>query len=379
MVIVAGEASGDLHGANLVNAMRALNPNVSFVGIGGPKMKSQGVETLVGASEIAVVGLSEVTRKVGSIARGYFGLKRILEKLKPSLVILIDFPEFNLHLASKAKRQGIPVMYYISPQVWAWRPGRVKKISALVDRMVCILPFEKEFYEKRGMRVDYVGHPLCDLDIPEVNPKEVLEELGLSSNYPILGLLPGSRDHEVETLLPEMLGAVNLLRDRYPSLGCILPLAPTIKRDKVENLLRSAPARISVAQSNIYRLLRCCHCAVVASGTATLEAAIMGVPMVVAYKVSPITFFLAKRVVKVRHICLVNLVAGFEVVPELIQGEVTPENIFAHLINMLEDEKIKNKMKKDLEGVKRKLGKGGASQMAARIAMEMMGQKSVAA
>jgi len=372
VVIVAGEASADLHGANLVKAIRQFNPNISFVGIGGPKMEGQGVEALVSASETAVVGLSEVFRKLGNIAKAYFGLSRVLKQFRPSLLILIDYPEFNLRLASKAKKYGIPVMYYISPQVWAWRPGRVKKIASVVDRMVCILPFEKEFYEKRGLRVDYVGHPLCDIELPEVSPGEILEELGLKNNYPVLGLLPGSRDQEVESLLPNMVGAVKLLKVRYPNLGCILPLAPTIREDRVEHLVRDAGVEIRISRANIYELLSCCHCALVASGTATLEAAIMGVPMVVVYKVSPVTFFLAKRVVRVEHICLVNLVAGYTLVPELIQDGVTPEEITQQLINILEDEKNRTKMKKGLEEVREKLGKGGASRRAAEIALEMI-------
>ncbi|RLB39758.1 MAG: lipid-A-disaccharide synthase [Deltaproteobacteria bacterium] len=372
VAIVAGEASADLHGANLVKAIRELNPNVSFMGLGGPNMEAEGVKSVVSADKTAVVGLSEVFRKIGNIAKAYFGLRRILRKLNPCLVILLDYPEFNLKLASEAKKCGIPVMYYISPQVWAWRAGRVRKIASVVDRMVCILPFEKEFYEKQGISVDYVGHPLCDIVPEEIDQGKLIVDLGLENNYPIVGLLPGSRDHEVESLLPHMLGAIELLHDRYPSLGCVLPLAPTIKEDRIRELVKSSRVTVRISRENIYALLSCCYCAMIASGTVTLQAAIAGLPMVIAYKVSPLTFFLGKRLVKVRHICLVNLVAGYEVVPELIQSDVTPHNLARHLINIIENEKIRAEMKKGLEEVRRKLGGGGASRRAAEIALQMI-------
>ena len=335
-------------------------------------MAAQGVKTLVPASETAVVGLSEVGRKIGNIAKAYFTLSRTLKQFRPSLLILIDFPEFNLRMAAKAKKWSIPVMYYISPQVWAWRSGRVKKIASLVDRIVCILPFEVEFYRQRGISVDYVGHPILDAIPAEIRPEDMRGQLGLADSHPVVGVAPGSRDQEIHNLLPIMLRAMEGLSKRYRGLSCLLPLAPTIDEKKVKPLLEDFRVPLKICHQSIYEVFSCCDCAMVASGTATLEAAAMEVPMVVAYKVSPLSFFLAKRVVKVDHICLVNLVAGYEVVPELIQDEVTPELLEKHLITMLEDSVARDKMVQALREVKEKLGKGGASRRAAEIAMTII-------
>ena len=335
-------------------------------------MEAEGLRTLMPARETAVVGISEVSQKIRNIAKAYFRLRGILKEVKPSLIILMDYPEFNLKIAAVAKRYGIPVMYYISPQIWAWRPGRVKKIASVVDKMVCILPFEKDFYSKKGVSVEYVGHPLCDIIPPVIQKKSVLEKYGLEKKFPIIGLLPGSRDHEVKTLLPAMLRAAEHLATSYPDIGFILPLAPTITEGMVEPLVKDLAAKVILSRDNIYGLLSCCNCALITSGTATLEAAIMGIPMVVVYRVSRITFFLAKKLAKVNHISLVNLIAGREVVPELIQGEATSDNMKRHLINLLEDEKIRDKMIRDLEEVRHALGGKGASRQAARIAVEMM-------
>ena len=377
VVIVAGEASGDLHGSNLVKAIREIAPDVSFVGIGGPRLEAAGVKTIVPSKDTAVVGLSEVLGKAGKIVRAYFGLKKILRKQRPSLLILIDYPEFNLRLAAQAKKHGIPVLYYISPQVWAWRSGRVRKIAARVDRMVCILPFEQDFYREMGVQVDYVGHPLLDAIPGKIDTIKVRKALGLEGHSPIIGILPGSREQEIKGLLPAMIKAAEILSERFPSLGCVLPLAPTADTAWIKSATDGAKIDIRVSQGNIYELLAICDCAMVASGTATLEAAIMGVPMVVAYKVSPLSFFVAKRVVKVRHICLVNLVAGYEVVPELIQEDVFPKNLADHVLDLIEDREHRENMIQGLYRVRDRLGSGGASRRAAQIAMGMMERSQV--
>ncbi len=335
-------------------------------------MEAQGVETLVPASDTAVVGLSEVAAKLANIARAYILLSRILKQCKPSLLILIDFPEFNLKVASKAKKFGVPIMYYISPQVWAWRPGRIKKIASLVDRMVCILPFEEKFYRERGVAVDYVGHPILDAIPSHVSSHEIRQRFGVEGAYPVIGIAPGSRDHEVDALLPLMMAAAQRLAERYTGLTCLLPLAPTIEEGKIKAMAAHTALRIKICRESIYEVFSCCDCAMVASGTATLECAIMEVPMVVAYKVSPLSFFLAKRLVKVDHICLVNLVAGEEVVPELIQDEITPGSLEKHLVTLLEDEAERERMLRGLRKVKELLGGGGASRRAAQIAISLI-------
>ena len=372
IAIVAGEASADLHGANLVKAIRQIEPRTSFVGLGGPRMAAEGVKILVPAAETAVVGLSEVAKKIGNIAKAYFTLCRFLRKFRPSLLILIDFPDFNLRIAAKAKRWSIPIMYYISPQVWAWRSGRAKKIASLVDRIVCILPFEEDFYRQRGISVDYVGHPILDAIPGEIRRQDLREKIGLADSYPVVGIAPGSRDQEIQSLLPIMLRAVERLSKRYSCLSCLLPLAPTIDKNKIKALVGNFSIPLKIWSQSTYEVFSCCDCAIVASGTATLEAAIAEVPMVVAYKMSPLSFFLAKRVVKVDHISLVNLIAGYEAVPELIQEGVTPEQIERHLITILENSIARQKTIHALREVKEKLGTAGASSRAAEIAMTII-------
>ncbi len=372
VLIVAGEASADLHGANLVQALQDLDASVEFWGIGGDAMEAAGVRILIHSADMAVVGLTEVFSRLRTIVRAHTRLKSILRHRRPDLLILIDYPDFNIHLARTAKRSNVPVLYYISPQVWAWRRRRIKKIARRVDRMAVILPFERDVYKSTSLHVEYVGHPLLDIKPPRLDRDGAIMEMGLADAVPILGLLPGSRKEEIETLLPAMVGAAETVAERYPSLMCILPRASTIAPDLIEPLIRDSAAVIKVFDGDIYRALSLCDLALVASGTATLETAIMGVPMVIAYRVSPVSYRLAKMVVRVPFISLVNLVAGEEIVPELIQDEVKPERLAAEALSILEDRALRDAMKAKLAGVRDRLGQGGASRRTARIALEMM-------
>lgn len=373
--MVAGEASGDLHGANLVSAMKGLNPDIAVAGIGGQKMEEAGVEILVPCADMAVVGVTEVFSRLTTIVRAHLTLRSLLKNSPPDLLILIDYPGFNINLARTARHYGVPVLYYISPQVWAWRRGRVRKIARRVDRMAVILPFEKEFYLKTGakMDVDYVGHPLIDNVPHDMDKEEIKRDLGLEEGNKILGLLPGSRDEEVKRLLPSMVSAAEILTSRYADLRCVLPIAPTISPDLIQSIISKSSLKIITSTKDVYRVLRVCDLAMVASGTATLETAIMGVPMVIAYRVSPLSFWIAKMVVKVPYVGLVNLVAGEEVVPELIQGEVTPRGLADKALAILEDENKKADMINNLRMIKERLGGPGASLRTARIALQMMG------
>jgi len=371
VLIVAGEASADLHGSNLVRAVKAKDPAVSFWGVGGRKMEEAGVKILVPSSDMAVVGLTEVLTRVPVIAGAYFRLRSILRRHRPDLLILIDYPDFNISLAGSARRFNIPVLYYIGPQVWAWRRGRVRKLARRVDRMAVILPFEEAFYRDRSMAVDYVGHPLLDSVPLEEEKGDSLRALELEGG-PILGLLPGSRREEVLNLLPSMLEAAEILQARHPGLKALLPLASTIQPDLVETLIKRTPISVKVLQGDIYRILSACDLALVASGTATLETAIMGVPMVILYKVSPLSYWIGRMVVKVPHIGLVNLVAGRQLVPELIQGDVTAEKIAREALAILEGRQVRENMVRDLRWLKERLGRGPASQKTAEIALEMM-------
>jgi lipid-A-disaccharide synthase len=319
-----------------------------------------------------VVGLTEVLCRLHTIAKASRKLKSILKTNRPNLLILIDYPDFNIHIARTAKRFHIPVLYYISPQVWAWRKRRVRKIARRVDHMAVILPFEEAFYSGRGMRVDYVGHPLLDTRPDEADREQVIVKLGLNRGYPVVGLLPGSRKEEIKNLLPVMVNAVEILTRHYAGIRCLLPLAETIESELVQPFIEAAPVDIKVIQGGIYEVLSVCDVALVTSGTATLQTAIMGVPMAVVYKVSPLSYWMGKMVIKVPYISLVNLVAGEEVVSELIQDKVEPEGLAQEVLTLLEDDAVRENMVKKLRGVKEGLGRGGASEKTAAIALNMM-------
>ena len=372
VLIVAGEASADLHGSNLVRAMKKHDPNISFCGIGGQKMEAAGVEILFPSSQMAVVGLTEVFSRLPYIFKAYRQLKKMLKEAGPDLIILIDYPDFNIRLSGIAKRFGVPVLYYISPQVWAWRKGRIKTIADRVDRMSVILPFEGAYYEQHGLTTDYVGHPLMDSVPQSLNRTEVMSALGIDSDGPILGLLPGSRVEEIENLLPAMLEAAEMLSFKHKSLKCILPLASTVSPNLVEKEIDHSPLEIKLIQGKIYEALVACDIVLVASGTVTLETAILGTPMIIAYKVSQLSYWIGKMVVKVPFISLVNLVAGKEVVPELIQNEVTPQRLADEADAILKDGLKRENMIENLRMVKERLGGGGASEKTAKIALEML-------
>ncbi len=372
VLIVAGEASADLHGSNLVRAMKRLDPAISFYGIGGKHMEEAEVKILIPASDMAVVGLTEVFSKIHKIAKARRKLKSLLKNNRPDLFIPIDYPGFNIHMAGLAKRYKVPVLYYISPQVWAWRTGRVKKIAKRVDRMAVILPFEKGFYRERGVDVEYVGHPLLDSIPQDLDRVKIIRKMDLENAYPVLGVLPGSRKEEIENHLPVMIKAVEILSSRYPHLRCLLPIAPTITPDLVHSFLKQSSAEINISQSTFYETLTACDLALVASGTATVETAIMAVPMVLVYRASPITYWVAKRVIKVPFLGLANLVAGERVIPELLQNDVTPDRLAREALEILEGGQKRENMIEKLGMVKERLGRGGASEKTARIAMEML-------
>jgi lipid-A-disaccharide synthase len=375
VLIVAGEASGDLHGANLVRALRRHDPGIMVSGIGGMRMKQAGVEILVPASEMAVVGLTEALFRLGVIFKARQKMKNLLKSIpSPELIILIDYPDFNIHLASLAKRWKVPVLYYISPQVWAWRKGRIKKLSKRVDRMAVILPFEEDLYRNKGVDVTYVGHPLLDAIPEHLNREEVIEKLNLQNASPVVGLLPGSRQEEIENTLPVMVKAVESLSSRYSQMECLLPVAPTVSVDLVHSYLADSNVAIHISDLDIYRTLTACDLALVASGTATLETAIMEVPMVVVYRVSPVTYWIGKTLVNVPYIGLANFVAGKQIVPELVQDEFNPEKLAEEAFRIIEDHQEREDMIRNLKAVKDSLGEGGASERTARLAIEMMGR-----
>jgi len=372
IMIVAGEASGDMHGARLIAALKAQAPGAQICGIGGPELTRQGVEILYDASRLAVVGIVEVLSHFRFIREAMRALEKRLREQPPDLLILIDYPDFNLILAKKAKRLGIPVFYYISPQVWAWRSGRVKTIKKLVDRMAVILPFEQEFYRKLGMRVDFVGHPLMDAVQPTRSREDFLQSLGIDPESTVIGILPGSRKREIAGMLPVFLAAAKRMREQLVKPVFVLPLAPTLnEEDLLANGLGEAGVEVRVVRENRYDLMGACNAVMAASGTVSLELAILDVPMVISYRVSPLTYFLGRRLIKVQYASLVNLVAGREVVPELLQDEAVPEKIADATLRLIKNQAERTRMRAGLAEVRERLGGPGASERSARLALDL--------
>ena len=371
-MIIAGEASGDLHGSNLVRAMHEIDPAVRFYGIGGVRMEEAGVNLVARSSDMAVVGLTEVISRLPRILKVFFNLRKDLAESPPDLLIPIDYPDFNFPLASAAKKRGVRVFYYISPQVWAWRKGRIGKMKKIVDRMAVIFPFEKDFYAREGMEVSFVGHPFLDTVHIESPREEVLRRLGLEAGCRTIGILPGSREGEVRRILPDMLGTARILSQRLSPVQFLLPVADTLSEEFIRNIAGALPVKLALAKDRTYDAIGAMDVAMVASGTATLETALLGTPMIIVYRVSPLTYAVGRLLVDVDHIGIVNIIAGKAIVPEFIQGDVVPEKMADAIVQILSDEKKYGEIKENLSRVREKLGQPGASRRVAELAYELM-------
>lgn len=368
---MAGEASGDLHGSNLVKALKRIHPETKFSGVGGTRMREAGVDIIVSSSKIAVVGLTEVFKKIPIILDALKTVKRAIKEKQPALVVLIDFPDFNLNVARYARRSGVPVLYFISPQVWAWRKGRTRTIARRVNKMAVILPFERDFYAKCGVPVSYVGHPLLDVCPPVENRSETAKKLGLRTEGPLIGLLPGSRFEEIRNMMPAMTEAARMLLERYPSARFVLSLAPGVEMEFINKFIpRGLP--VEIISKNLYKYLNAFDVAMVASGTATLEAALMETPMVIVYKVSRLSYRVGRLVIKTPAIGLANLVAGEKYFTELIQHELTPERLYAEIVSILEEPSVRSRIRKGLSRVRLRLGESGALERTAALAASMI-------
>jgi lipid-A-disaccharide synthase len=370
-MVVAGEASGDLHGANLVRALKKKD-QVSCFGIGGPAMENAGVDLIFPIKGLSVMGVTEVLAKLPSILKALALAKDALKQRHPDLLILIDFPDFNLKVAKAAKILDIPVLFYISPKIWASRPGRAKKLKKLVSHMALILPFEKGFYEQYDIPATYVGNPLLDTGLLKVS-SGVQEKQGEK----VIGLLPGSRVGEVARLLPVMMEAAKQLSIKNPEYRFLVSLASSIDSSWVEGMVSPYRGTVhaEIVPGEISGVFEKSDFLIAASGTVTLEAAIFGIPMVVVYKMSFISHWVAKMLVQVRFISLVNLIAGKAIVPELIQSQANPNIIAETTIEIMEDPERLRQMRNDLKNVRKLLGEPGASDRVADIALKMMDQR----
>ena len=369
LMIVAGEASGDLHAAHLVEAIHHLDPNIRFSGLGGPLMQDAGVEIYQDITKIAVVGFVEVLKHYGKFKKAFDLILGKIKEQRPAAVILVDYPGFNLRLAQKIKKLGIKVIYYISPQVWAWKANRVEIIRECVDKMLVLFPFEKEFYKKFNINVTCVGHPLVNTIQVESTKEDFLRSAKLSTQKLTIGLLPGSREKEVQIHLPIMVEAAEILAKEFTQIQFLVARASTIPSSMIEASVRTSAVPMTIIEKNTYDAVHACDLCMVASGTATLETAILGKPMVVIYKTSLITWALARIFIKIPYIGLVNVVAGKKIVPECIQFEATGPKMAEELKNIFTNELKIVEIKEELRKVKDSLGESGASQRAAEAVL----------
>ncbi len=378
VMLVCGEASGDARGAELVRSLRQRNPTVELFGMGGAGLRQAGMKVVHDFAKVSGVGLSEVLGSLRHVWLAYRLLRRLLLRTRPALLILIDFPEFNMRLARLARRHGITVLYYISPQVWAWRRYRIRQLAACVDAMAVVFPFEEDLYKSSGVRtVHFVGHPLVDAVQPSRDRETSLHGLGLEGAKLTVAIMPGSRHKEVASLIGPMLEAARgLARER--EVQFILIRASTIEPGELEQAVAEAPFTVRIADGDAYNMLAAADLVWVASGTATLEAGLLRKPMVITYRLSPLSYWLGRLLIRVEHIGMVNIIAGERVVPELIQSEVTAERILAETRRLLRPE-VHRAVVAKLEAVRRRLGPPGAPGRVADMAMRLLAREGTGA
>jgi lipid-A-disaccharide synthase len=367
VLLVAGEASGDMHGAELVAALRRSDPRLEVWGVGGVRLRQAGMHILVDTAAVATMGFVETFGTLGRLLGAYRRLKRFMIEERPALLVLIDYPEFNMLLAKRAKTLGIPVFYYIAPQVWAWRRGRVRKLARRVDRIGVVFPFEAPLYNNGRQLAEFVGHPLLDMVRTTRTRDETLARYHLDPTRPLLALLPGSRKQEIRHLLaPGITAAQQLIAEGWQ---VVIALAHTLTRDDLAAALGGPLPALPIVADDTYNLVHAADAAVVTSGTATLETALLGRPMVIIYRVSPVTFAVARLLVHVDHIGMPNIILGRRVFPELIQRDVTPENVVAAVH---EDTARRDELTAALRELRDKLGPPGAATRAAHLALELI-------
>ena len=368
ILIVTGEASGDLHGANLAHSLRKKEPNIRLLGVGGQHMRAAGVELLRGLKRLDAVGVPGP----GTLAKGISNIltmKRFFRENPLDAVVFVDNPSINLRLAKTASALGHRVIYYIAPQIWAWGWNRIHVIKRVVRRMIVILPFEEKIYRDAGVPCDFVGHPLLDTLAPSYDQRLVRKQLGLPEEGLIIGVLPGSRISEVQSLLPELIQAVKNMKAYDPHVQCVIGQAQSISREFIESLFDREGLPVSIVANQTNEVMAASDLLLVASGTATLQSALVGTPMIITYRLSWLTYQIAKRISSVKHLGLVNLVAGYGLVPELLQTEACAKRLYEEAVSLLKDRRRYNQMREAFQSIREQMGTPGASDRAAQVVL----------
>ena len=374
----AGESSGDKHAAAMFLELQKQYPALHAIGMGSHHMRQAGIDIRFDSSAIGVIGLIEILKHYTEIRSALNLMKQLLTTEKPDLLVCVDYKEFNLKLAQFAKKLGIKVLFYVSPQVWAWRPGRVVTYGKAIDMMAVIFPFETAYYDAKNIPVRYVCHPSVDKVRPLRSKADDINTFHLETACPIIGILPGSRSNEIKRMLPVMLKAAEILQTRYPDAKFLLPQADSVRDETLESYLKNTTLEIQVIKHQVYDVIQCCDVIMTVSGTATLEVALLQIPMVIAYRLSPISYFIAKQLVKIPYIGLPNIIAEKAIAKELIQAEANPENLVEEIQQLLNDQQKRTDCLQGLSLVKQRLGQGGGSKNMADLALEMLtGKKYV--
>ncbi|MFO7813939.1 MAG: lipid-A-disaccharide synthase [Pelovirga sp.] len=378
VMIVAGESSGDLHGSNLLKAAAAKYPDIYFFGVGGRRMKEKGCDILIPSDELSVMGVSEVLGRLPGIIVRFRRLVAILKSSQPpDLLVLIDFPDFNLRLAKVAKQVGVPVLYYISPKVWAWRSGRARVIAERVDRLALIFPFEAEIYAPFKVPAEYVGSPLLDEFAARPQGVNVRHQLQLADDVKVAGLFPGSRQSELKYIFSTLVETAKKLHEEDPRIVFIMPVAPSLQRSELESRISDVDAQLPIylVEEDIYAVAASCQAVLTVSGTVTLQLALTGTPMAIIYKVAPLSYAIGRRLIKIPYAGLPNIIAGREIVREFIQDDAQPEALKTELLRLLTDAAYIKEVQEDLTLVQKQLGRPGCSQRVADMVADMVGRK----
>jgi len=367
IMIIAGETSGDLQAAHLVKSLKSMNPNIEIFGVGGKQMKAAGAEIIYDIVDLAVVGFIEIIKHLSTFRNLFKKLLDLLDTRKPHAIVLVDYPGFNLRFAKFAKEKNIPVIYYISPQIWAWGKKRILEIKKYIDKMIVVFGFEEELYKEADVKVTFVGHPFLDLVKSEWKKEETIKHLHLNHLSVKIAIMPGSRTKEVERHLPVMLKACEIIKENFPDSEFILSKRKELDKSIYNKIINRSNVKPHSIENRPYEIMEIADLVIVSSGSATLETAIMQKPMVIIYKTSLITWFLARNIIKIPDIGLVNVVAGKRIVPELIQFQASPKNIAEESLIILKDKIKQKEIKENLKEIKQKLGIQGAADRAAHI------------